>query len=82
MMLPSAWIAALGAEKFSLFFIVAKSEFQSHLSPPGTIAPHASTSSFDGRTAYRPFTADDPPSTFPRGHEIARSAAFGCCTVV
>ena len=82
MMLPSCWIASLGGVKSSLFFIAANKLFQFHLSPPSTSEAQASTSSFDGRTMYIPLMAEDPPRTFPRGHEMARLLACGCCTVL
>ena len=77
---PAAWISELGAVKFSPFFIAAKRESQFHWSLP--IMPASmSTSTFDGRTWYIPFTAEDPPSTLPPGHPIERPCAPGCGTV-
>lgn len=82
MMFPSALTASLGAVKVSDFFISANMLFQFHLSlPPEIMLAHASTSIFDGRTAYMPLTADEPPRTLPRGHPMTRLFALGCATV-
>ena len=50
--------------------------------PLSAIPAHASTSIWDGRTRYMPFTAEEPPRTLPRGQDSERPAALGWGTVM
>jgi len=82
----SAVIASLGGVNVSLFFRAEKKPFQLHalaavLSCGEIKLAHASTSIWEGRTRYMPLMAEDPPSTFPRGHGRDLAARLGCGTV-
>lgn len=76
--------SGVGGVNVSLFFIAANWFSQFHATPPSSELmrlAQVSYSIWDGRTRYNPFTAEEPPKTFPRGQLSCRLLASGCATV-